>query len=769
MDKKPCPICTRLNDPQDTHCWFCHAELLSSKEEPAQNGDWLSGLRQDGDAPAEPGGADSAGIDANSGNEQEEFVPDWLARIRDREAVEKAEKKAQEERYWAEKKSRDGLPDWLRSLNEDTTDDSGNDAPRAAVTPDKSDSAVGLPAAETAGASAPVNGDWLESLKTWQAAETNTAEAPVAGEVPHSDGDQNESSILPETPVWQDAQEPPESDIDLEKIFSPAEPLAEPEADAPGGSTETLLPEGFSPLESELKLPAEAVTPAPEDAPAPIEAADASEAPFIPDFLMPETSADQESTASPEPAEEPETSANTPFFANGQDVEANDDAGIRDDLQPIVYSEKLAHAPESDTAFVPEKFDPGDLPEWLADIKPAEPLPAKSAAPRKTLPVVDDGSPEPEKANLPAWLQSRRPVEAVGSLSVTGEGDGVAQDPDVQDAVAQEITGVSAFVGAGKPSDLGSGLNVSNRQKTNATLLSALLTNSESLEEPAAAVGNSRRSTLFRTLLAIVFIVLAILGGTLFKSYSVVPALYPEEVVRTFDLVNSIPLDKPVLVAGDYEAAFSGELRLASQSLLEHLMRRGLRMALLSLNPVDSTLLPNQVARAATAVPAYQTSASVIDLGYLPGGGIAIQGLGNSFVNTVPLTADLQPLSDVALLRGVSSLSDFGAVVVITDRSENARIWIEQIQPLLGSTPLLLVSSAQASPLIQPYYQSGQVAGLVSGMFGGMIYERILGVSGSAGGNFISLQLILALMASLALLGGFVSLVRPADHGRKPR
>ena len=257
------------------------------------------------------------------------------------------------------------------------------------------------------------------------------------------------------------------------------------------------------------------------------------------------------------------------------------------------------------------------------------------------------------------------------------------------------------------------------------------------------------------------------LGGTALVDYGLQPALFPEEVVHTFDQINSLPVDKPVLIAGDFEAGLAGEIRWSSQPLIEHLMRRNLEIALISTTPVDTALLSAQITKGLVAVPNYSLLEKVVDLGYLPGGAIAVQSLNSEFSKSVPLTAELTATSSHPLLSSVQSLMDFGAVIVITDDSENARIWIEQIQPQIAATPLLMVTSAQASPLIQPYYQSGQIAGLVSGMPGSLVYERILQTPGDATGHLSSLQMLSVLMAGLILLGGFISMVKPVEFADK--
>ncbi len=75
-------------------------------------------------------------------------------------------------------------------------------------------------------------------------------------------------------------------------------------------------------------------------------------------------------------------------------------------------------------------------------------------------------------------------------------------------------------------------------------------------------------------------------------------------------------------------------------------------------------------------------------------------------------------------LQAIHKLSDFAAVIILTDNSDTGRNWIEQAGPLLGNTPMLMIISAQAEPMIRPYFNSGQVKGLVSGLSDAKVYEQ---------------------------------------------
>jgi hypothetical protein len=66
---------------------------------------------------------------------------------------------------------------------------------------------------------------------------------------------------------------------------------------------------------------------------------------------------------------------------------------------------------------------------------------------------------------------------------------------------------------------------------------------------------------------------------------------------------------------------------------------------------------------------------------------------------------------------------------MLTDHSDSARGWIEQLQtvkqadPSLANQPLLVVSSAQVGPMLQPYVSSRQVNGLITGIADASRYE----------------------------------------------
>jgi hypothetical protein len=118
---------------------------------------------------------------------------------------------------------------------------------------------------------------------------------------------------------------------------------------------------------------------------------------------------------------------------------------------------------------------------------------------------------------------------------------------------------------------------------------------------------------------------------------------------------------------------------------------------------------------------AYQAGVQYFNLGYLPGGSAGVLGFIESPARVIPSA-------------GVGSLSEYDALIVMSDHAESGRAWIEQLQNrkqldfALADQPLLMVASAQAGPLLQPYVASRQVNGMISGLSEAARYNSARGV-----------------------------------------
>lgn len=362
--------------------------------------------------------------------------------------------------------------------------------------------------------------------------------------------------------------------------------------------------------------------------------------------------------------------------------------------------------------------------------------------------------PEGDQESTNDWIVSVPEVpegEAVDDITVDVKPDGLPSwhtDWEIPDRDSNE----EVLPASGLTPGPGRGLVVTSQQRGSVELFRLL----QETPRPAQMRGDKRAvgKWLPYTLLGVALL-LAILVPRLFPANAVYASTwFPREVVSTYQLISGLQPDRPVLVAADFEPAAAGEMNWVSGYVLSHLMTGNIPMVTLSTNVVGTAMLQENLRKTAAVTGNYDLSNNVLDLGYLPGGAVGMSAMAEDWRGALPYTADFQPAWQQRLLLEVEQLSDFGAVVVLTDNAETARDWIEQVKPALGETPLLMVLNAQSAPLVQPYYESGQLNGYTAGLSSALAYSQLQQQSAVTSSGHLSFQVSLIVTALIILLGG---------------
>ena len=246
------------------------------------------------------------------------------------------------------------------------------------------------------------------------------------------------------------------------------------------------------------------------------------------------------------------------------------------------------------------------------------------------------------------------------------------------------------------------------------------------------------------------------------------PDKIPDESSQILSVLDELPEGAPVLMIFDYEPALAGELEAAAAPFVDRVLGlRHPRVTILSTSPTGAALAELFFANT-QARHNYQPGQDYINLGYLPGGTIGILSFAENPRAAMPLKINKTSVWDTPVAQGVNRFSDYAAVILLTDQAETARAWVEQTTSQRGDTPLLVVSSAQAAPMIQPYLLSGQVNGLVNGMHGGAAFESSSGLDSPVRGYWDAYNFATLLAALLIVLGGlwnFIAGVRSRQQG----
>jgi hypothetical protein len=623
--------------------------------------------------------------------------------------------------------------DWLDSIGTESSDTAMGETPVADQDEALHDWLSALPAGEPTspgeiplipGAGTTPIADHDETLHDWLSA-LPADELAVPEEIPPVPGD-NENLL--------EGQVQP-----LEKIIEPEPPVKEPDKTV----VEAEAPDWLTNLNS---IPAKVEEPSEE--------------------ILPEWLAGAETKPEPEPATPAPASVADlpPAPASGEEIPAwlseyqTESAAA---AQQEIKNEQIKGIPQSPVT----REGTGPLPEWLVGIEknpsPSEATPALTSNeespassekvdqefslempdwisklnPEKAYEKASGGSSEPstpenlELSELPSWVQAMRPVESVvAQTRETPQEE--AQVPEQSGPLAglQGVLPVSPGLGTlRKPPAYPAILQVTDGQQRYAAALERMISGeTKPLAAGRARLTSNRVWRWLITLFLLAAVVIPLLTGI-----PAMPAstLRPPETVSAFTLVGNLPSNAPVLVVFDYEPALSGELEAAAAPFMDHLLLQGPRLSLISTNPTGPALA-ERFMHDANASPLiaghnYESGLQYVDLGYLAGGPSGVQYFANAPTEAAPFTLDGQQAWTLPPLLGVRALRDFATIIILTDNADNGRIWIEQIGTSIGNTPILMVISAQAEPMILPYYGSGQIKGLITGLAGGESYGQI--------------------------------------------
>jgi hypothetical protein len=205
--------------------------------------------------------------------------------------------------------------------------------------------------------------------------------------------------------------------------------------------------------------------------------------------------------------------------------------------------------------------------------------------------------------------------------------------------------------------------------------------------------------------------------------------------------VEDLTKGASILIIFDYQPAYASEINLIASPILEELAVRDSEISIIS-SSVSGHLLYRQLFNTIGVLE----TVSVSDLGYFPIGAYGAFGLGMESSANWQITG---------LPESSKELPDegFDGILILSDTFDGSKAWIEQLTILMPETPINLLVSAQAAPMLRPYFDSGQIAGMVSGIKGGVILETELSGQTSSPLRWQTYQIGLMILMGVMVIG----------------
>lgn len=347
-------------------------------------------------------------------------------------------------------------------------------------------------------------------------------------------------------------------------------------------------------------------------------------------------------------------------------------------------------------------------PDWLQKIRRAEGKLDKSDS---------EMTPGEGESGLLNWLDSledEREEKSGEEMETAEEGEKPPDEPTQQ--IEVEDAGVTQEVPVDEqPSfrPIPPKLKVTDEEQILAEKFTSTIMD-EDAPRPIRKI--KRRSSLGAARFFFAILMFAILSISLFlgqRGPTQLPMIQPHtEGFLTW--AEEISPGSSLLLVFDYKPAFSSEINLVAQPVLDRVAAQESEISVISSSlsgPILYRHLFQQVGRL--------DNGSVVDLGYFPIGAYAAYDLGMGFSANWQITG---------LPEGYKELpkDGFDGILILSDTYEGARAWIEQLTILMPETPINLLVADQAMPMLMPYFDSGQITGMVSGFNGGAVLESEL-------------------------------------------
>jgi hypothetical protein len=254
---------------------------------------------------------------------------------------------------------------------------------------------------------------------------------------------------------------------------------------------------------------------------------------------------------------------------------------------------------------------------------------------------------------------------------------------------------------------------------------------------------------------------LILIGATLpfYVAWPPVGVEVSKEVEAAYKVIDAIPPNSnPLMLSFDYDPASEAELTPMAVAVLRHCFSKGIRVLVISLQPTGQGAgIAAEVVPKIAAEYKKEKNVDWAFLGFQPAPGVAMLQMGEGIRKAFPRDYYNTPIEDIPLMRTVQNYDQIPAVMTLA-ASAIGESWIVYAGTRYGVNVVAGLTAVYTADM-QPFFQTGQLKGILGGLKGAAEYEKRIGRVGDGMGGMRSQKLVHYIIILFIVLGNIAFLL----------
>jgi len=260
--------------------------------------------------------------------------------------------------------------------------------------------------------------------------------------------------------------------------------------------------------------------------------------------------------------------------------------------------------------------------------------------------------------------------------------------------------------------------------------------------------------------------VVLVIATAVFLVVKVKAVMYVSKPARDiYDAIEAVPKDKIIIISCSWAPGTIGENGPQTEAIIRHCFRAGKHFAIFGwIDPAGPTL-GQAIAERYQARYGRRYGRDWVNWGYNTGDVPMLRGLAKNIPGTIKQDVLHTPIAKIPAMGGIRDIHDVGLVIEVT-ASASLGPWVDFIYGIYR-TPLGYACTGVMAPEAFPFYDAGQIVGVLKGLAGAAEYETLMGYEGDALKRMPAQSSAHAVMIGLVVLGNIIHF-RARRRGEAP-